>query len=48
LSVEHVKAKKVVDPQQTYRTWPAELLWTLAATYAAECQLRRELFWRRS
>jgi len=24
------------------------LLWKLAASYAAVCQLRRELFWRRS
>jgi len=32
-------------PQQPYKTWPAELLWILAALYAAVYQLRRELFW---
>ena len=42
------QSKNGGDPQQPYRTWPAELLWTLAAYYAAVCQLRSELFWRRS
>ena len=42
--VENAKAKKGGDPQQPYRTWPAELLWTLAASHAAVCQLSRELF----
>jgi len=37
VSVEHVKAKTAWDPQKPYRTWPAELLWTLAASYAAVC-----------
>jgi len=30
--VENVKAKNGGDPHQPYRTWPAELLWTLAAS----------------
>jgi hypothetical protein len=42
------KSKNSGSPQQPYRTWTAELLWTLAASFAAECQLRRELFGRRS
>jgi hypothetical protein len=47
LSVED-GMQKDRDSQQTFRKWSTELLWPLAASYAAVCQLRRELFWRRS
>jgi hypothetical protein len=39
-----MRKKNGRDPQQPYRTCPAELLSAVAASYAAVCQLKRELF----
>jgi len=47
LSVENVKAN-TAETSTALQNMICGIAWILAASYAAVCQLRRELFWRRS